>query len=246
MKEPYSDGSRAVPTPSGPSKTSSPIKNELDRSRYCRVHAASALTIGEEDEPQDRPISSAVVIGQTGTQYLVKLRSPFVDRISKCDCGRAWEYMIPCSHVIAFIRSEGYNPQDWIEWCYSSEALRLTYAMPYTAIAIPAELHEDPYYVGPAVKPGYGRKKSKRGEKGQGGGKRVAKGRRKCGELQANYLVMYIIIIAYLIAYLSLMYHYTFTLRPPRSAPTFLGIGLQVLLTFAFLDLSWTSRSSEE
>lgn len=57
---------------------------------------------------------------------------------------------------------------------------------------------------------------------------------------------MYIIIIAYLIAYLSLMYHYTFTLRPPRSAPTFLGIGLQVLLTFAFLDLSWTSRSSEE
>jgi len=50
---------------------------------------------------------------------------------------------------------------------------------------------------------------------------------------------MYIIIIAYLIAYLSLMYHYTFTLRPSRSAPTFLGFGLfQVLLTFAFLDLS--------
>ena len=49
---------------------------------------------------------------------------------------------------------------------------------------------------------------------------------------------MYIIIIAYLIAYLSLMYDYIFTLRPSRSAPAFLGIGLQVLLTFAFLDLS--------
>ncbi|ORY87505.1 hypothetical protein BCR35DRAFT_330495 [Leucosporidium creatinivorum] len=64
-------------------------------------------------------------------------------------------------------------------------------------------------------------------------------------EIQANYLVMDIIIIAYLIAYLHLMYHCTFTFCPAPLASTFLGIGLQVL-TFAFLNLSWTSRSSEE